>query len=615
MKPQDSFSTYRRKYKNGHKDGNTWGGRLKKIAGTVPDRIAFIQGDRRLTWKQFHDRTNRLANALLDLGIEKEDRVAVIGFNTIEWMESYFAISKIGAVPVNVNPRFVAAEIRHILEDADAVAVITQKEHLNDLSAIKDDLPLLKHMIVMNNDGDEKVLSYRRLMDAYPPDDPTFSWKVTNEDFAFLFYTGGTTGYPKGTVWDYENRVRGLDAILLTALKPLIRRLPFLPGEAYATLLKTFPLPANEKIFKSKPVRWIINRYSNAPRAEKMALRIMGSGLNYRFMAEKMKLLVVAPLFHGTAYESAFSLIGAAAGTCIFLGRKHPFDPAELWTEVQRHRVNLMTIVGDAFAVPMIEELEKGNYDISTLVAIISSGVRFSPGIKKRFHNRHPGLIILDELGSTETSAAYAQVSSAADEDVGQLRIQMQNRGINVNKVINPVTGEEVKPGEKGELVFGGYNALGYWKDPEKTARHFRESEGRTWFFAGDEGVVDKEGYFHFLGRGSSIINTGGEKVYAEEVEDIILTHPRVRDAAVTGVPDDRWGEAVTALVEIEPGAGLGPEEIIAYCREKMAGYKKPRNVLILDRVPRSATGKLERGELKNLARELVPEFCTGIKK
>jgi fatty-acyl-CoA synthase len=197
-------------------------------------------------------------------------------------------------------------------------------------------------------------------------------------------------------------------------------------------------------------------------------------------------------------------------------------------------------------------------------------------------------------------------VSSAEDEDLGQLKIQTVKNGINVNRVINPATGEDVKPGEKGELIFGGYNALGYWKDPERTDRHFREIDGKNWFFIGDEGTVDEQGYFHFIGRGSSIINTGGEKVYAEEVEEMILEHPEVRDVAVTGVPDDRWGEAVTAMVEIEPDADLGPEDIIEYCRERMAGYKKPKNVFIIDEVPRSATGKLERGTLRDRAKDLI---------
>ncbi len=606
MAIEDSFANYRRKYKDGHKDDNTWGGRLRKLAETVPETTAMIRGDRKLTWKEFYHRTNRLANALLDLGIKKEDRVSIIGFNSIEWMESYFAVSKTGAVPVNVNPRFVAAEIKHILENSDSVALITQQEYLDTLQSIKGDLPLLKHMIVMGDYSDEETISYDRLMNEYPQTEPALPWKVTNEDFAFLFYTGGTTGYPKGTVWDYENRVRGLDAIMITALSPLIQRLPYLPSDAYTPLLKTLPLPLTQGMLKSGIAKRIVERLGESDRADRISLRLLGSKLNYRLMAGKMKLLVVAPLFHGTAYETAFSMIGAAGGTSIFLCKSHPFDPAELWSEVERHKANLVIIVGDAFAIPMIEELERQSYDISSLALIISSGVRFSPWVKKRFHSRHPGLIILDELGSTETSAAYAQVSSAEDDELGQLKIQTVDKGINVNKVINPVTGEDVKPGEKGELIFGGYNALGYWKDPERTARHFREIDGKNWFFIGDEGTVDEQGYFHLIGRGSSIINTGGEKVYAEEVEEILLEHPGIRDVAVTGVLDDRWGEAVTAMVELEKGADLGPEEIIEYCREKMAGYKKPKNVFIVDEVPRSATGKLERGQLKDRAKSLM---------
>ncbi|MFO8056307.1 MAG: AMP-binding protein [bacterium] len=609
MAEQDSFANYRRTYKNGHKDDDTWGGRLRKLAETVPDKTAMIQGERELSWKEFYKRANRLARALLEVGIQKEDRVAIIGFNCIEWMEAYFGVSKIGAVPVNVNPRFVAAEIKYILENSDSVALITDKEYLEALKPLKKDLPLLKHMIAWGDHQDDEARSYEEIMSSYPDSEPSLPWRVTNEDFAFLFYTGGTTGYPKGTVWDYENRVRGLDAIMITALRPLIQRLPYLPDEAYPSLLKTFPLPLTKGMIQSRPAKRIVNRLGeSSDRRDKITLRLLGSKLNYRLMAGKMKLVVVAPLFHGTAYLTAFSMIGAAGGTSIFLRKTHPFDPAELWSEVERHKANLVIIVGDAFAIPMVEELEKKSYDISSLALIISSGVRFSPWVKKRFHQKHPGLVILDELGSTETSAAYAQVSSADDDELGQLKIQTVEKGINVNRVINPQTGEDVKPGEKGELVFGGYNSLGYWKDPERTARHFREINGKNWFFIGDEGTVDEQGYFHLIGRGSSIINTGGEKVYAEEVEEIILEHPEVRDVAVTGVPDERWGEAVTAMVELEPEADLGPEEIIEYCRERMAGYKKPKNVHIVDEVPRSATGKLERGQLKDRVGELLEQ-------
>lgn len=605
MAQKDSFENYRQKYPDGHKSQHTWAGRLEKILSRAADKEAFIQGDRRLTWREFDQRTNRLANALLDMGIKKEERVAIMGFNSIEWIESYFAISKIGAVPVNVNCRFIPEEVKHILQDSDSVAIIMEDDNIERVDEVREDLPLIRNSIVIGKKVPEGMHAYEDLMAKYPDTKPRFDWKVTNEDFAFLFYTGGTTGYPKGTVWDGYNRVRGLDAIILTAMAPMIQTLPDLSSEALAALNTTLPIPIPEKLVKSRVFSKLLKRERRGGLSGKISLALLGSKANYRIAAGKMRLLVVAPLFHGTAYESNLSLIGATAGTTIYLTHSHPFDPKELWKTVEREKANLIVIVGDAFAIPMVEELEKGNYNISCLSSIISSGVRWSPSVKKRLLAKSPGLLLMDELGSTETSAAVSQVSHAQGEEISaSLKIKILPEGINSTRVINPETGEDVKPGEEGELIYGGFNSLGYWKDPEKTAKHFRSFDDKRWFYVGDRGTVDEEGFFHFIGRGSSIINTGGEKVYAEEVEDILNEHPQVRSSGVTGIPDDRWGEAVTALIEPVKNEDITPEEIKEYCKGKMANYKKPKHVVFIEEFPRSASGKIERKGLKEIARK-----------
>ncbi len=606
MTQEDSFENYRQKYPDGHKNNHTWAGRLERILTRAADKTAFIQGERRLTWREFDLRTNRLANALLDLGIRKEERVAIMGFNSIEWMESYFAISKIGAVPVNVNCRFVPAEVKYILQDSDSVAIIMEDDNIERVDEVRDELPLIRHSIVLGKKVPEGMFAYEDLMAKYPDTKPAMDWNITNEDFAFLFYTGGTTGYPKGTVWDGFNRVRGLDSIILSAMGPLVQMLPDFSDEAIDALNPTLPIPLPKRLVKSNFFRNLIQRERDPELSQKISLAMLGSKLGYRLSAGKMKLVVVAPLFHGTAYESNLSMIGATAGTSIYLTQRHPFNPGELWEVVEREKANLIVIVGDAFAIPMVEELERKQYDISSLSAIISSGVRWSPAVKKRLISRSPGLLLLDELGSTETSAAFSQVSHAKGDEISQLKIKIIPKGINSTRVINPETGEDVKPGEEGELVFGGFNSLGYWKDPEKTAKYFRVIDGKRWFYVGDRGTVDGEGYFNFIGRGSSIINTGGEKVYAEEVEDILNEHPKIRDSGVTGVPDERWGEAVTAVVEPEKDADLVPEEVIEYCRGRMANYKKPKHVVFVQNFPRSASGKIERREIKEIALKLL---------
>jgi len=606
MAKQDSFQNYRQYYPDGHKSNHTWGGRLEKIAKILPNQIAFIQGEKKIAWKDFNLRANRMANALLELDIKKEDRVAIMGFNSIEWMESYFGVSKIGAVPVNINPRFVPEEVKYILEDSDSVAIIFEENNLEQIEKIRLELPLLKHLIIIGQKTPPGMMNYENTLARSIETKPLMNWKVTNEDFCFLFYTGGTTGYPKGTVWDGYNRVRGLDSILITATMPLIRKLPDLPDEALDGFNETYPIPVSKTLVKSNFFRRLVNRERKSDLLERISLMLLGSRLLYYLARGKTKLVIAAPLFHGTAYEVNFSMIGAMGITSIYLTQRHPFDPAELWETVERNRANMIVIVGDAFAIPMAEELYRKNYDIRSLFAIISSGVRMSPGVKKKLLQKHSGLLILDELGSTETSSAYSQISSAVDEDISQLKIKIVSKGINCTRVINPETKLDVKPGENGELVFGGFNSLGYWKDPERTADHYRVIDGKRWFYVGDEGTVDADGYFNFIGRGSSIINTGGEKVYAEEVEDILMQHPMVRDAGVTGVPDQRWGEAVTAIIKLKEDADLTPDEIIEYCRSKMAGYKRPKQVLFVQSLPRSASGKLERKALKELAAKLL---------
>ena len=629
---QDSFDRYRQKYPEGHMSNNTWGGRLEVLAETIPDRVAFIQGDRELTWKQFDERVNKLANAFLDFGIKKEERVAIMGFNCIEWMKSYFAASKIGAVPVNVNPRFVPDELKHVLEDSDSVMLVLECESVEPVNRLRGELPLVKNYVVWGKEVPSDMVSYEELMRKYPSTKPEPGWEVTNEDFAYLFYTGGTTGYPKGTVWDYQSRVRGLDMIFWNGVVPVIEGLGRVPEGAYMKLINSFfppevGLEAIEGmrmiVTASEPVFEKMERLLSTPPAERgptqeiwrgpevislmkdLLMQLFGTSIIYTLTGSRVRLLPAAPLFHGAAYECDFAYIGAIGATSIYLTSRH-FDARELWETVERRKAQYLLIVGDAFAIPMVEELGRREYDLSSVAGIISSGVIFSPKIKRKFLEYMPSAFMLDEMGTTESSAAYTHFTTSADEEIPMLKTKVSLSEPFPCRVINPETGKDVKPGEKGEFVYGGYMALGYWKDPEKTSRSFRTIDGKRWFFVGDEGTVDEDGYFHFIGRGPTVINTGGEKVYPEEVEETIKTYWKVRDAGVTGVPDERWGEAVTAVVELNPGEKATPEEIIDFCRGKMAGYKKPKHVIFVEKFPRAAAGKIERRELKEFAKKTL---------
>ncbi len=624
----DDFSNYRQKYPGRRKRNRTWKYKVESLARLTPKRLAVAQGDRKLNWDEFNRACNRLAHGLEGLGVRKEDRVAISGFNSIEWMECYFAISKLGAVPVNVNPRFVPEEIAYVLEDSDAVACLVEEDYAPAVSAAQEVLPGLKHVIVYGvGRRPEAVPAGARAMDdILSADESNPPVKVYNDDFCFLMYTGGTTGYPKGTVWDGEQRVHGLDVTILNGLMPVIDRLFELPEGALRGYLSV--VTDSEKALKI--LTWVFSRRLVRAALQSRASKEMMYGA-FRAMLgrpyaikllsllqrEGVKTIPASPLFHGAAYELAFCFIGAMGGATVFLPTPHPFSAREFWETVERHRAQEALIVGDAFAIPLLEELKRARregrpYQTKSLWAMISSGVRFSPHLKKEMMELVPHMVVQDVMGASETSAGFAEMNIATDSEIKLAGAKLAKSAGGIYKhelfpsrVVNPETGRDVQPGsgEIGEFLYGGWMALGYWKCPAKTANDFRVLDGKRWFFVGDAGTLDADGKFNLIGRtGSYMINTGGEKVYSEEVEGILKEHPAVMDCAVIGVPDPRWGQAVAALVHPAPESTASAEEIMEYCRSRMADYKRPRQVLFVEQVPRAAAGKIDRA----LAMELV---------
>jgi acyl-CoA synthetase (AMP-forming)/AMP-acid ligase II len=630
----DSFSNYRQHYPGRRKSNNTWKYRIERFARFIPQRTAMIQGERSLNWDQFNRECNRLAHGLLRLGVRKEDRVAISGFNSIEWMEAYFASSKIGAVPVNINPRFVPDEVRYILEDSDAVAVFVEEDYAEAVAEIRDRLPQLKQAIVYGigkrpDKVPEDMLVYddvKTLNESNP------RVRVYNDDFCFLMYTGGTTGYPKGTVWDGEQRVYGLDMIMCSGIIPVIDRIFEFPEGAlrgYISLITSRErvIETLTRFFTRERVRGFLASQANKDLTFRLFKAISGKPLAIKIMSllqkDGIRVMPACPLFHGAGYEADFGHIAAQGATSVFLPTPHPFDARELWETVEREKVHNVIIVGDAFAIPMLEELKRAKgegrvYDASSLFGMFSSGVRWSPHIKRELLEYAPGMLVLDEMGTSESSAAFTEMTTSADEEIKLAGAKLSKvaggiyeHEVYACRVIDPETGENVEPGSGkiGEFVYGGWMALGYWKCPKKTAQDFRVVDGKRWFFVGDRGTLDSDGKFNLIGRGGDyLINTGGEKVYSEEVESMIKTHPKVRDVAVVGVPDPRWGQAVTALVDLVPGESAAEDEIIDYCREHMAGYKRPHHVFFVENVPRSASGKVDRAMALSMLAEKLKE-------
>ena len=522
----------------------------ERIADRFPDADAQVQGDLRFTWREFDGRADALARHLLDGGAVHQDKVALYVYNSPEYMEGAFAAYKAGLVPVNTNYRYLDDELAYLWDNADAIAVVFHSDFTERVDAVRARLPKVRHWLWVDNDGSTRpdwAESYEDVVNT-PTGRTKAPWGRSGDDITMI-YTGGTTGMPKGVMWRQDDLIRAVH------------------GVANATFLQD-----PEEVGIDTPVD-----------------TLPGPGAPG---------LPACPLMHGTGWYTA-NLYLTAGGTLVLLESPH-FDVEELLDTVQREKVGAMTIVGDAFAKPIIRALdaEPDRWDISSVVLITSSGVMWSNEGKEGLLRHNPGMLLLDSFSSSEAIGMGSSVSAAGAED----RTAHFSLGSAV-KVFSD-TGEEVQPGsgERGRVAIPGHVPLGYYKDPEKSAATFIERDGKRYSIPGDYATVDADGTITLLGRGSVCINTGGEKVFPEEVEEALKTHPLVHDAVVVGVPDEKFGEAITGVVELAPGSTVDAEELTAHVKERLAHYKAPKNVLFVDTIGRAPNGKVDYKRAKQLA-------------
>ena len=519
---------------------------FESVADAIPEHTALVQDGRRRTWREFDERASRLAAAFRALGLGPGSKVAFYLYNSNEYLEMLFATFKLRAVPANVNYRYTEEELAYLLENSDAEVVVFHGSLGKQVDAVRD--PKLKvRAAVQVDDGSPLVdgaLRYEDLIEAHAPMERI---ERSGDDLLFL-YTGGTTGMPKAVMWRHED--------LFAALAPA------------ATAFFGLPIP------------------EDTAGVEAVVRKVHESGL-------VPVHLPASPLMHGTGQFSTLQVL-FLGGTIVTLESRH-FDPHELWRVVQRERVTQIAIVGDAFAKPMLRALDEAEargepYDLSSLLLVISSGVMWSESVKRELIARHP-VIAYDSLGSSE-GVGFANAITTAD-----------SKGETAKFSVGPDTkvftddGREVKPGsgEVGNLAVGGHIPVGYYKDPEKTAATFRVVDGKRYSIPGDYATVEADGTITLLGRGSVSINSGGEKIFPEEVEEAVKQHPAVADAVVVGVPDERFGEAVTAVVALAPGRTTDEGEIAgAVERSGLARFKRPKHVVVVDAVPRGPNGKAD---------------------
>jgi acyl-CoA synthetase (AMP-forming)/AMP-acid ligase II len=524
------------------------------VAEIHPDSLALTQGGRRLSWREFDRGADVTAARLLTAGLGRQATVAQYLHNCPEYLESVYAAFKAGLVPVNTNYRYTEDELHYLWDNADVEAVVFHGSFAERAAHIRDRLTRIRLWLWVD-DGTGPCPSwaepYRRASDELEPSGPVrASWGRTPDDL-LLVYTGGTTGTPKGVMWRQDD---------LFALLNRSGELRY-PGTGD---------PAEVRALLSAPFKY-----------------------------PPPRLLPGPPLMHGTGLFTAMSVL-SGAGTVVMLESRH-FDPVALLDTIETEHVTQLAIVGDAFAKPLLAALdaEPSRWDISSLWLIVSSGVMWSAEVKAGLLRHQPRLVMVDSLGSSE-ALGMASSKSRKGETASTAGFRLGSDA----KVLT-ADGREVAPGsgEQGMVALRGRGPIGYYKDPEKSAATFRTIEGERWTVPGDFATVEADGSLRLLGRGSVCINTGGEKVFPEEVEEALKLHPAVADAVVVGIPDDRFGESVTGLVELRPGAGdPGESDLVASVRARLAAYKAPRRVLAVETIGRAPNGKVDYRRLRQYA-------------
>ncbi|MEV0375257.1 acyl-CoA synthetase [Streptomyces sp. NPDC050636] len=520
---------------------------FESIVDTVPDREALVYIDhpgtgaeRRLTYAELDRAANRLAHHLSDRGIGPGHHVGLHLYNGIEYLQAVYACLKIRAVPVNVNYRYVEEELAYLYRDADLVALVFDAEFTERVAAALPQTTELRHLIRVGTPpagASEPRIPPVPLADAEAAGSPARGFGRRSADDQIVIYTGGTTGMPKGVMWRHEDI--------------------FFSGMGGGA-------PTGE------PVK----------RPRELAERVAAGGDGIIFFP-------TPPLMHGTSTLTAF--IAFHFGQKVVIHRK--YVPEEVLRTIEREKVTSVSLVGDAMLRPLVDALSgplRGT-DCSSLFSVSSSGAILSDTVRTQFSALVPNAMLLNNFGSSESGFNGTATDDSGPDKGFRLRVNSHMA------VVDPATYEPVAAGEPGRLALRGHVPLGYYNDPKKTAETFFEADGDRWVLLGDMATVDDEGVVTVLGRGSQCINSGGEKVYPEEVEQALKAHPDVYDALVAGVPDEQWGNRVAAVVQLRVGSGpLDLERVQAHCRTRLAGYKIPRAVVFTERIQRSPSGKAD---------------------
>ncbi|MBF6332681.1 acyl-CoA synthetase [Nocardia transvalensis] len=510
----------------------------------VPDRVALVDDTRSVTYAELEDRANRLAHYLREQGVQPGDKVGVYSRNTIEAVEAMVGIFKARAVMINVNFRYVENELQYIFDNSDMVALIHERRYTDRVSAVRPQTPALKTVIVVDDDTAGQVptapdsVEYEAALAASSGER---DFGERSPDDILMIYTGGTTGMPKGVMWRQEDWWRVLGG-----------GINFFTGE------------------------YVQDEWQQA-----------------RAGADNAQLVryPIPPLIHGGSLTATFHSL-FDGGKAVMLPE---FSAHGVWRAIDRHEVNLIFITGDAMARPMLDALLAGNpetgepYRHSSLWSMASSAALFSPTLKDQFIELLPNTMITDSIGASETGFGGLSVATKGSTHTGGPRVK-----IDKSTEVLDEDGKPVEPGSGriGFLARKGHIPLGYYNDPVKTAATFKEFNGIRYSIPGDYARVEEDGTVTMLGRGSVSINSGGEKIHPEEVEGALKCHPEIFDALVIGIPDERWGQRVAAVVQCRGDSRPTLEELRPVLTQEISSYKMPRSLWYVDEIKRSPAGK-----------------------
>jgi len=535
----------------------------ESIADVIPDAPAITTGNTTRTWAEYDDRGARMAQAFTAAGLGPDSKVGLFMYNSNEYMESQYGVFKMRGVAININYRYLDEELWYLLDNSDSEAIIFHASLADRVARVVERLPDLKLLIVVDDllEGEEWVdvpgaIAYDDVIAAHEPIERI----ERREDDIYMLYTGGTTGMPKGVMYAAGGSTAGLSV----SGYPLLGMEPPQSAEEMAPMVK----------------------------------ELIDGGGQYTSVP-------CAPVMHGTGCWLGW-FIPMLAGAHIVNLTARSLKAHEVLETVERHGVNGLTIVGDSFAKPLITALDEGKpdgskYDMSSIKMMNSSGVMWTTEVKEALIDRIEQVVLIDAMGSTEGSMGTQITAKGLQTETAKF-----TKGP-LAKVFNEHD-DEVVPGsgEVGMVAAGGNVPLGYFKDPDKSARTFRVIDGERYSFPGDFATVETDGTLILLGRGSQVINTGGEKVFPEEVEEAVKRVDGVLDCLVVGIPDEKFGNAVTAVASIDDGASVEAANVIASVKGELAGFKAPKSVIFVDHVPRAPNGKANYKAAKTIAEQSV---------